>query len=246
MGPLTGAAAGGIGARSAASAAPRLRRGQVRGSRPRQRGRPAAIAGNGRAAGAVGAGGAARRALRPGRIGIGGSVAQAALRRSRARAAAGGVLGFLNRNPLLLSGVMKGIGGALQSRSHSTRAQPAPKTATTSQRVPALRRRRLDDLQSAGRALQHVIYGHGQYEYDPNSGRILPKREARHGRNREVAAWRRGQDPNAQPQPGDGQSGPTKARPQRRGRIRQGRATTISPTSRPRSRPPTTSSSATA
>jgi hypothetical protein len=126
--------------------------------------------------GAVGAGGAAAAGIGQAASGIGSAVAQAAPTAvASAGSGAGGVLGFLGKNPLVLSGVMKGIGGALQSKAQLDQTKAVRDSYNVSRVFQPYDSSSTNGLQSPDQRFNQVIYGNGQYEYDPNSGRILPK-----------------------------------------------------------------------
>jgi hypothetical protein len=94
------------------------------------------------------------------------------------RAASSGwrVLGFLNRNPLIASGMMKGIGGAICRRPDDNERSSAGATATTSPACSSPTTAAIvGGTSEPGESLQQRHLREGQYEYDPNSGRILPK-----------------------------------------------------------------------
>jgi hypothetical protein len=104
-----------------------------------------------------------------------GVIAAAPAAASGAASAGGGILGFLGRNPLIASGVLKGIGGALQGDPTTN----AMKMRQGNYNINGPVYRPYDPSVSPGdqpaNGFNQVIYGNGQYEYDPNSGRILPK-----------------------------------------------------------------------
>lgn len=108
--------------------------------------------------------------------GIGSGLGQAATSLVGTSAGSGGgILGFLNRNPLLASGVMKGIGGALQSKAQLDVIKQRRNSYDVNGVFQPYQMSDADNGQDPGQRYNEVIYGQGQYEYDPKSGRILPK-----------------------------------------------------------------------
>lgn len=110
--------------------------------------------------------------------GIGGAVASAAptaVAAAPAGAGAGGVLSFLSKNPLVLSGVMKGIGGALQSKSALDQQNSIRNSYNVNGVYQPYDFAPISGLPSPQERFAPMTYGSGQYQYDPNSGRILPK-----------------------------------------------------------------------
>lgn len=108
--------------------------------------------------------------------GIGGAMAQAGGGLVEASGGGGGILGFLNRNPLLASGLMKGIGSALQQRSQMKYLDQRRKSYNVDNVYQPYDVGELGDLQGAGERYNTIINGQGRYEYDPVTGRILPAR----------------------------------------------------------------------
>lgn len=105
--------------------------------------------------------------------GIGASTAAAAA--PAAAGSGGGILGFLSRNPLIASGLMKGIGGALTGDPTINAMKERQKNYDISGQVYRPYDPSTAVTDQGPNGFNQVIYGNGQYEYDPNSGRILPK-----------------------------------------------------------------------
>jgi hypothetical protein len=70
---------------------------------------------------------------------------------------------------------MKGIGGALQSKAQIDELKRRRNSYNVTGVYQPYDVGGLDGLQDPGERYNQIIYGQGQYEYDPNSGRVLPK-----------------------------------------------------------------------
>lgn len=88
----------------------------------------------------------------------------------------GGILGFLSKNPMLASGLMKGIGSALQGNPQAQEYARRRKSYEGVNAYSPYQVGSIDGLQDAGERFNTVVYGNGMYDYDPATGRVLPKR----------------------------------------------------------------------
>lgn len=111
--------------------------------------------------------------------GIGGAVTSGAGMSAAGTSAAsgGGVLGFLNSNPLLLSGVMKGIGGALMGDPRMNELKALQHSYDGVIPYKPYDVGSIDGLQSPDERYNTIIYGQGKYEYDPITGRVIPAKQ---------------------------------------------------------------------
>lgn len=131
--------------------------------------------------GLVGTGGAAADVAAGG---IGGAVGEAATaagtvaQAGTSATSGGGILGFLSKNPLIASGLMKGIGGALSGDPSSNLLKERQKSYSGVIPYEPYRVGSIDGLQSPDERFNNVIYGGGKYEYDPATGRVLPASRA--------------------------------------------------------------------
>lgn len=112
-----------------------------------------------------------------GSSGIGGAIAAGTP--AAAAPGSGGVMGFLNSNPLLASGILKGIGGAFTGRPPNQldllRAEQKSYDGVIPYRPYDVGS--IDGLQSPDQRFNTIIYGGGKYEYDPLTGRVLPAKQ---------------------------------------------------------------------
>lgn len=86
----------------------------------------------------------------------------------------GGILGFLSQNPLLASGLLKGIGGALAGNPDMDIYKARQKSY---EGVIPYKPHDWADPSGLPRASDHynsLIYGQSKYEYDHATGRIVP------------------------------------------------------------------------
>lgn len=94
---------------------------------------------------------------------------------SAGRAATGsGILGFIERNPMIASSLMKGIGGAIQGDPRSDELKRRRKSYDG---VDFWQPYGVDDPegQEAGERYDGAVYGSGGFEYDPQSGTVRRK-----------------------------------------------------------------------